>query len=110
MGRNVGTMHPRQSRRVAAWMYAVINPVVEGLGHELEFLKKGNLTWRSTTKRCEYIRTVQEYVDSRQWPNYKDFLSDEENVIFLKEFELHDNDLLNINSVTEEAYEDLLAW
>ncbi len=110
MGTNVETTHPRQSRRVAAWIYVVINPIVEGLEHELEFLKKGNLTWRSTTKRCEYIRTIQEYVDSRQWPNYKDFLNDNENTIFLKTFEPHDKELANINSAAEEAYRVLLSW
>src|SRR2546427_9279669 len=110
MGSNVETTHPRQSRRVAAWIYAVINPIVEGLEHELEFLKKGNLTWRSTTKRCEYIRTIQEYVDSRQWPNYKDFLNDSENTIFLKTFEPHDKDLANVNSGAAEVYGVLLSW
>jgi hypothetical protein len=110
MSSNVETTHPRQSRRVAAWIYAVINPTVEGLEHELEFLKKGNLTWRSITKRCEYVRTIQEYVDSRQWPNYKDFLNDNENAIFLKTFELHDNDLGNVNSAAEEVYAGLLSW
>lgn len=110
MGSNVETTNPRQSRRVAAWIYVVINPIVEGLERELEFLKKGNLTWRSATKRCEYIRTIQEYVDSRQWPNYKDFLSENENAIFLKTFELHDNDLVNVNAAAEEAYRVLLSW
>lgn len=110
MGSNVETRNPRQSRRVAAWIYVVINPIVEGLERELEFLKKGNLTWRSTTKRCEYIRTIQEYVDSRQWPNYKDFLNENENTIFLKTFEPHDKDLANVNSAAGEAYRILLSW
>lgn len=110
MSSNVETTHPRQSRRVAAWIYAVINPILVGLEHELEFLKKGNLTWRSTTKRCEYILTIQEYVDSKQWPNHKDFISENENATFLKTFELHDNDLTNVNSAAEEVYRGLLSW
>ncbi len=110
MSSNVETTNPRQSRRVAAWIYVVINPIVEALGHELEFLERGNLTWRSTTKRCEHIRTIQEYVDSRQWPNYKDFLSDNENAIFLKTFEVHDKNLVNLNSAAEEVYRGLLLW
>lgn len=110
MGIETDKAAPRQERRVAAWIYVVVNPVVEALGHELGFLERGNLTWRSTTKRCEYIRTIQEYVDSRQWPNYKDFLSENENAIFLKTFEAHDNVLMNANSAAEEVYRGLLSW
>jgi len=110
MSSDVEITHPRQSRRVAAWIYAVINPIVEGLNHEIGFLKDGNLTWRSTTKRCEYIRPMQEHVDSRQWPNYKDFLADSENSIFTKTFAIHDNDLAGVNSAAEAVYLELLSW
>ena len=110
MGIETDKESPRQERRVAAWIYVVINPIVEALGHELEFLKRGNLTWRSTTKRCEYIRAIQEYVDSNQWPNYKDFLSESENAIFIKTFPLHDSDLSDVNSAAEEVYRGLLSW
>lgn len=107
MSGNVQTVNPHQSRRVAAWIYTVINPIVESLGRELELLEKGNSTWRSGTNRCEYIRNIQEYVDSKQWPNYKDFLAD--NDLFHKTFALHDADLEKINSEARTIYKGLLT-
>jgi|SRR5208283_761907 len=108
MGPETNRAVPRQERRVAAWIYVVINPIVEALVRELELLDKGNLTWRSTTKKCEYIRTIQEYVDSRQWPNYKDFLV--ENGLFQKTFATHDADLDKVNSAAGIVYRWLLNW
>jgi hypothetical protein len=98
---------PRQERRVAAWIYVVINPILDGLSREITFLARGNLTWRAATSRCEYIRTVQEYVDSRQWPNYKDFLA--ENRSFQQFFDLHDANLQELNSGAREVYKSLLS-
>lgn len=108
MGSNIETTNPRQSRRVAAWIYTVINPILESLEREAALLEKGNLTWRSSTNRCEYIRNIQEYVDSRQWPNYKDFLI--ENDDFSKGFGAHDTKLEKVNSEGEKLYKWLLSW
>ncbi|MFI5097021.1 MAG: hypothetical protein ACHQT6_03515 [Candidatus Acidiferrales bacterium] len=91
-------------------IYVVINPITDSLERELSLLEKGNLTWRSNTNRCEYIRTIQEYVDSRQWPNYEDFLYENENAIFLKTFSVHDDDLKKVNSEAENLYKWLLSW
>jgi len=66
----------KQSRRVAAWIYVVINPIIDSLQRELSFLNSGNLTWRSRTNQCELIKTIQEYVDPGQWPNYQVFLAE----------------------------------
>jgi hypothetical protein len=63
----------RQSRRVAAWIYMVINPIIEALQREVSLLEAENLTWRSSSGRCEFIKIIQEYVDSRQWPNLYDY-------------------------------------
>ncbi len=101
---------PRQERRVAAWIYVVINPIIDSLERELGLLENGKLSWRSDTSRCEYIRTIQEYVDSRQWPNYKDFLHEKENEVFLKAFGTHDADLERVNAEAERLYKWLLSW
>lgn len=108
MSSNVETTNPRQSRRVAAWIYMVVNPIIESLEREIALLEKGNLTWRSNTHRCEYIRNIQEYVDSRQWPNYKDFLI--ENSDSSKDFGAHDTKLEEVNSEAGKLYDWLLSW
>jgi hypothetical protein len=102
------TLHEGQSRRVAAWIYAVINPMVDSLQRELSLLEVENLTWRSSSGRCEIIKLIQEYVDPRQWPNYSDFLAD--NSLFLKTFELHDADVQSLNSQAKKIYDWLLSW
>ncbi len=108
MSSNVETTNPRQSRRVAAWIYMVINPIIDSLDREVTLLEKGNLTWRSNTNRCEYVRNIQEYVDSRQWPNYKDFLI--ENDRFSRDFGAHDKKLEKVNSEAENLFKWLLSW
>jgi hypothetical protein len=108
MGTKANSSLPRQERRVAAWIYVVINPIVEALARELDLLERGNLTWRFTTKKCEYVRTIQEYVDSRQWPNFKDFLV--ENGLFQKTFSEHDKDLDSLNVKAGSVYDWLVNW
>ncbi len=110
METRVDNERPRQERRVAAWIYVVINPIIDSLERELGLLENGRLSWRSNTSRCEYIRTIQEYVDSRQWPNYKDFLHEKENEVFLKAFSMHDADLEKVNAEAERLYKWLLSW
>jgi hypothetical protein len=97
----------RQSRRVAAWLYVVLNPVIEFLQREMELLDQKHLTWKFTTKRCEFIRTVQEYIDPKQWPNYYDFLA--EHPIFVAAFKDHDESLEKLNSLAGDIYEWLLS-
>ncbi len=107
MSSNVETTRPGQSRRVAAWIYAVINPILESLDRELIFLERGNLSWRGTRNKCEYIQTIREYVDSRQWPNYRDFLI--ENGKFAASFDLHDSLLAKTGTAAKNIYDTLLS-
>src|SRR6266481_6883566 len=102
------TLHEGQSRRVAAWIYAVINPIVDSLQREASLLEVENLTWRSSSGRCEIIKLIQEYVDTRQWPNYFDFLAD--NSPFLKTFQTHDADVKSLNLKAKNTYDWLLSW
>ncbi len=98
----------KQSRRVAAWIYTVMNPVIDSLQRELGLLDRENLTWRSSTGRCEFIRTVQEYVDSTQWPNYYDFLADHSTLA--SGFTQHDSQLEKLNGLATQLYEWMLTW
>lgn len=107
MDRPLQTNVKTQFRRVAAWIYAVINPILESLQDELALLEGGNLTWRSGSGRCERIRNIQEYVDSKQWPNYFDFRAEHDH--FKKSFEEHDTNLKSLNSRAKELYDSLLS-
>jgi hypothetical protein len=97
----------RQSRRVAAWIYVVLNPIIELLQREVELLDRGSLTWRFTSGRCEFLRVIQEYVDSTQWPNYYDFAA--EHPAFIKGFKQHDDHLEKVNSSAAQTYNWLLS-
>ncbi len=107
MVRKVTNQPKKHSQRVAAWIYAVINPMIEGLQRELDFLERGNLTWRYLSQRCEFIRPIQEYVDSTQWPNYFDFLV--ENPEFKKHFQAHDDNLNALNNAASALFSWLVS-
>jgi hypothetical protein len=98
----------RQSRRVAAWLYTVVNPVLDSLGREVHFLEHGNVTWRANTRRCEFILTIQEYIQVEQWPNYSDFLA--EHTAFKSAFKRHDAGVERLNAVALESFKWLQSW
>jgi len=61
------------ARRVEAWLYTVITPLIEALKIEKTFLKGKNWTWRYYTKSLEFILPLERYVDSASLPNFEDF-------------------------------------
>jgi hypothetical protein len=87
---------PQHSKRVEAWVYAVLNPLIESLQRESFLLSKGNLSWRFYSRRCEYIHPIRDYVRIDQRPNYEDFVSDPLNTGFLERFEAHDRALAEV--------------
>ena len=99
----------KQSRRVAAWIYAVMNPIINSLEREISFLDSGNLTWRAYSRRCEMIKTIKEYVDSTQWPNYDDFLAEHDKSAFVPAFKHHDSDLEALNNSALALFGRLLS-
>ena len=62
------------NERFKAWVYTVINPVLEGLRIESAFLQKKNWTFRFRTGELEFVRPLEEYVDYVVRPNLEDFL------------------------------------
>jgi hypothetical protein len=62
------------NERFKAWVYAVINPVLEGLRIESAFLQKKDWTFRVRTGELEYVRPVAAYVEFPSQPNLEDFL------------------------------------
>jgi len=99
---------PPHSKRVQAWVYAIMNPIIESLRREAFFLAKGNITWQSDTRRCEYIRPIREYFQYSQWPNYEDFVADALNPGFREKFEEHDRGLSKVESSAAEFADGLM--
>lgn len=110
MPRRLDMLSKRQSRRVAAWIYAVVNPIVDSLQREIPLLDSGNLTWRPHTGRCEIIRTIQEYVDPAQWPNYQTFLAEHSKSAFVPGFKHHDSILESVNNAAQALFDRLISW
>jgi hypothetical protein len=107
MSNTRSTFSKHKSRRVAAWIYVVLNPVIELVQRELDLLNRRNLTWRFAGGRCEFIRVIQEYVDSMQWPNYDDFLA--EHTVFVSGFKLHDELVEQLNTSSARIYDWLIS-
>lgn len=96
----------RGSERVKAWVYTILNPVIDSLRRETELLRSGNLSWRVHSRRCEYIRPIAELIDSNQQPNLEDFLA--EHPTFTDRFTQHDSALAGLEQATTESVQLLL--
>ncbi|HME00199.1 MAG TPA: hypothetical protein VKM93_23065 [Terriglobia bacterium] len=72
-------MKPGRERR-KAWIYSVINPLLNGLGIEASFLERGNWTFRQQNGELELIRPLDAYVDYQSRPNWEDFIKSNSDV------------------------------
>ncbi len=97
----------RGSERIKAWVYAVMNPLIDSFRRETELLKIGDLSWRVHSRHCEYIRPVAELIDFDQRPNLEDFLA--ENPTFRQRFAEHDSVIIEVEQTTTLFVRDLLA-
>jgi hypothetical protein len=93
------------SRRVAAWIYTAINPLIDALRRELHLLQQRNLSWRYHSQRLEYIRPVRDYIEPTAMPNLEDFLAD--NSAFEEKFGLHDRNVANAEQRATNFYKIL---
>jgi hypothetical protein len=93
---------------VEAWVYAVLNPIIENLGREIFLLSKGNISWRFYSRKCEYIHPIRDYVSINQRPNYEDFVSDPLNPGFREKFEGHDRALAEVESSASRFSDGLI--
>lgn len=99
---------PIHSKRVQAWVYAVINPLIENLQREVFLLRKKDISWRFYSKRCEDIRPIREYIESSQMPNFDDFVSDKLNPEFRPDFDRHDQQVDTVESCANRFFDDLM--
>ncbi len=95
------------SKRVAAWIYAVVNPAVESLRRETGLLQHGNITWRYHNRQCEYVRPIRHYVEGNYRPIYDDFLAD--NPPFKKKFASHDQAVSRVEDAAGRYVESLVT-
>jgi len=69
---------PRRRRkgteRVKAWIYSVLNPLMEDLRAENKLLAKKNITWRYQTAEMEFIKKARDLISPSARPNYDDLL------------------------------------
>ncbi len=72
-------MKPGRERR-KAWIYSVVNPILEALKIESSFLEKGNWTFGQDSRDLDFIRPLEGYVDYQSRPNWEDFVSSNPNV------------------------------
>src|SRR5438445_12433546 len=69
------TRRPRKgSERVKAWVYSVLNPLMEALRAENTLLAKKNITWRYQTTGMEFILPTRDLIQLSARPNYDDLL------------------------------------
>jgi hypothetical protein len=97
----------RHSQRVAAWIYTVLNQLVDAIRNETQLLEKGNISWRCHSRRSEYIRPIQDYIEAHYLPNFEDFLA--ENPEFAGKFEEHDNALCGTEEQAGKSHDFLVA-
>jgi hypothetical protein len=94
------------SERVKAWVYAMLNPVIDSLRRETASLRSGDLSWRLHTKRCEYIRPIDELIDPAHQPILEDFLA--EDPTFRERFSEHDVALAALGTAATEFFRRLV--
>ena len=68
------TIEPGRER-AKAWVYSVINPLLEALKIELNFLSRRNWTFRPYNQELQFIRPLDSYVEFQSRPNWEDFVA-----------------------------------
>lgn len=62
------------SERVKAWVYSVINALLEALRAENTLLTARNITWRYHIRKMEFILSTRDHIPPSARPNYDDLL------------------------------------
>jgi hypothetical protein len=96
----------RGSERVKAWVYAILNPVIDSLCRETDLLRGGNLSWRAYKKRCEYIHPINELIDTSHRPILDDFLAEDSTV--RDRFGEHDSALAKLEEIAGKFFQLLV--
>jgi len=99
---------PRKgTRRVEAWVYTVINPLIEALRVEKSFLRDKNWTWRYETKDLEFILSLERYINSSSLPNFEDFVKAKPQLA--RKTKNHDDLRVTLSENCQMAFDYLVA-
>jgi hypothetical protein len=93
--------------RTRAWIYGVINPLLEGLRIEATFLEKGNWTFRRYNRDLEFIRPIPILVGYKGQPNLEDFMGS--NPKAKEEIDRRDAQREELRDACREAFDRLAA-
>ncbi len=58
-------------RIIRAWLDTVINPLIDGLELEYDFIQRDNLTWRSFKQSFDVLKSLQSYINSGDQGNFE---------------------------------------
>ena len=72
----VKSANPKPHRRVEAWIYTAINPVIEALRDEAAALREGYLGWRGGPGYALVVRPIRERLAYQHLPNLDDLLDE----------------------------------
>lgn len=92
----------KHSKRVASWVYMVINPLLEIVPIELLFLHKGSVTFRFYNQELEFIRPVESYLSQSARHVYRDFLN--ANADTTERLSAHDVHVHTLEIAAQEAF------
>ncbi len=95
------------SDRPRAWLYGVLNPLVEALAREKELLARGNLTWRHRTGRPEFLATPEQYLNVSGRANLRDLLRFYPDVA--AQIQRHDELLQDAVAAAKVVYDELMS-
>jgi hypothetical protein len=103
---NFAVKPEKGSERVKAWTYAILNPLIDTLRREAAQLKVGNLSWRLHSKRCEYLRPVEETIDPSHLPILEDLLAEDPS--FRERFAERDLAIVKLGEAAAAFFRSLL--
>lgn len=96
----------RGSRRVAAWVYDVINPLIDTLPVEISSLERGNTTWRFQRRELEHLRSIASYLPPDGRHVLRDFTRFAPEA--KRRFDEHDQLLVKLRDAAAEAHAELM--
>jgi hypothetical protein len=94
--------------KVRAWMWGVLNPIIDGLARQAELLQEGNLTWRYRNQRPEYIYPIEQFLDKDSQDNLRDLYRFPEGKLLRERSESHRQTLERANDLATAAWTSLV--
>ena len=106
------TTKPKKPKpnKVRAWIWGVLNPILDGLERQASLLDRGNLTWRHRTGELEYLFAPEDYLDRNGRDNLDDMYRFDRAQELRERFTRHRQLLENAARACKVAFESLRRW